>query len=222
MYLGNNTRSDIVYANHVCARFSNGPREPHGVAIKRIALYLKGTLDKGTIIQPNNQGFTLHCFADSDFAGILSIEDPDNPRCTCSRAGFIITLGSTPVIWASRLQTETALSTMEAAYVALSTAMRALLPLRATLQELITALQLTQDNKSTIHSTVWKDNAAALILATSHPPRLTKRSKHIHVKFHWFRGHLKHGEIEIRVIDTTGQLAAFLTKALPISILAPI
>ena len=44
--------------------------------------------------------------------------------------------GGTPVVWPSRLQSEIALSTMEAEYIALSTAMRDLLPMRILLYEL--------------------------------------------------------------------------------------
>ncbi|MGK3946589.1 hypothetical protein ABK046_50550, partial [Streptomyces caeruleatus] len=33
MYLANNTRCDIAFATHQCARFSNDPREPHGKAV---------------------------------------------------------------------------------------------------------------------------------------------------------------------------------------------
>jgi hypothetical protein len=221
MYVGNNTRSDIAFANHQCARFSADPREPHGMAVKRIVMYLKKTLHQGTIIRPNNKELTLDCYCDADFAGLFAVEDPEDPRSTRSRTGFVITLGGTPVIWASRLQTETALSTMEAEYIALSTAMRSLLPLRHTLHELVAALSLSQDNKSIIHSTIWEDNSAALILAKSDPPRLTKRSKHIHVKYHWFKSHLIPGVIEIKQIDTKEQLADFLTKSLPIALLAP-
>jgi hypothetical protein len=111
---------------------------------------------------------------------------------------------------------------MEAKYGALSTATRALLPLRETPVEVAAMLSLVQNKKSVIHSTIWEDNAAALILATSNPPQLTKRSKHIHVKYNWFREHLIPGVIEMKPIDTKNQLADIFTKALPIALLAPI
>jgi hypothetical protein len=52
MYLSTNTRPDIAFANHQCARWSIDPREPHGVAIKHIARYLLKTRTMGMIIQP--------------------------------------------------------------------------------------------------------------------------------------------------------------------------
>jgi hypothetical protein len=113
MYLANNTRSDIAFATHQCARFSNDPREPHGKAVLHIALYLNGTRDLGTFITPNIHNLTLDCYADADFAGGFKVEDSESPNSTRSRTGFVITFGGTPTVWGSQLQTETALSTME-------------------------------------------------------------------------------------------------------------
>jgi len=48
--------------------------------------------------------------------------EPDSSSVK-SHTGFVINLGGTPVVWFSRLQNEIALSTMEAEYIALSTAM---------------------------------------------------------------------------------------------------
>jgi hypothetical protein len=67
--------------------------------------------------------------------------------------------------------------------------------------------------ESTI-STVFEDNRAAETLATKTPPRLTPRSKHIAVKYHWFREKLSN-ELKIKSIPTDKQKADIFTKALP-------
>jgi hypothetical protein len=211
LYLSNNTRSDISMANHQCARFSNNTKSSHAAALKHIGRYLLKTKDKGMIIRPSKD-LSLNCYADADFAGLFKREVHDDPRSTRSRTGFVITLGDIPVVWVSRLQTETALSTMEAEYVALSTAMRSLIPMRIILGEANSALNLSGNKTSVIRSTIWEDNQAALILATSDPPRLTPRSKHIAVKYHWFREHLKKGVIEIKAVSSELQWADILTK----------
>ena len=36
MYLANNTRPDIAFAVHQCARFTHCPKQSHAVAVKRI------------------------------------------------------------------------------------------------------------------------------------------------------------------------------------------
>ena len=91
--------------------------------------------------------------------------------------------------------------------------MRAFIPLRHVLQELVTTFHLPVDKESLI-STVFEDNQPALTLATQDPPRLTPRSKHIAVKYHWFRSKLGK-EIRVKYIPTDQQLADILTKPLP-------
>jgi len=66
-------------------------------------------------------------------------------------------------MWASRQQTEIALSTEEAKYIALSTAMRDLLPGRALLKEIEAKFQLSFCKESVILSKVWEDNQDNLV-----------------------------------------------------------
>jgi hypothetical protein len=51
-----------------------------------------------------------------------------------------------------------------------------------------------------------------LILASS--PKMTPRSKHIAVKYHFFRSHVQKGDIKIYKIDTKEQKADIFTKGL--------
>jgi hypothetical protein len=132
---------------------------------------------------------TLDLFVDADFAGLWNAEKPDDPTAVKSRTGYIITIGGTPVIWSSKLQTEIALSTCEAEYIALSTAMRALLPLRALFKSLAGSLTLLHEEVTKVCA-VWEDNQAALKLATAQFPNMTPRTKHIGIKYHWFKSHI--------------------------------
>ena len=211
MYLSGNARLDIAYAVHQCARFSADPRMPHAVALKRIGRYLKGTRDQGFIIKPDKR-CNLDCYVDADFAGLWNYEDLQDPSVARSRTGYFITLGNTPVVWSSKLQTEIALSTMESEYIALSTALRALLPMRELQASISKSLKLPYSSKSNV-SSVFEDNQAALTLATTNPPRMTPRSRHICVKYHWFRSHLSKDTIVVVPIDTEHQKANILTKA---------
>ena len=107
---------------------------------------------------------------------------------------------------------------MESEYIALSTAMRTLLFIRALFSELCEHHNLVYGDKVSTISTVFEDNRAAKILATTDPPRLTPRSKSLAVRYHWFRSHLgiKKDGSGIQVKDVTSALnkADFLTKAL--------
>jgi hypothetical protein len=211
MFLVGNTRPDCAFATHQCARFSHAPKLPHEVALKRIGRYLQGTKDGGIIMRPS-KNVKLDCYVDADFAGLWGKDDSNDNTSVRSRTGFYIVLGNIPVLWCSKLQTEVALSTMEAEYIALSTAMRSFVPLRRVLGDLTTSLGVKVEPDSEI-STVFEDNQAALTLATQDPPRMTPRSKHIAVKYHWFRDHLS-STLKVKYVDTVNQLADILTKPL--------
>ena len=212
MYLASNSRPDIAFAVHQCAHFTHAPREKHEKALKRIAHYLQATKDRGMCIRPNSK-LKLDCFADADFAGLWNSEDSLDPTCVKSRTGFIITLGGSPVLWQSKLQTKIALSTTEAEFCALSTAMRDLIPMRRLVESLCTSLGITR-NAGSIISTVWEDNNGALVMATNNIAKMTPRSKHIAVEMHWFKEHIEPGQIEVRRIDTKVHQADIFTKGL--------
>ena len=101
----------------------------HAQAVKRIGRYLIGTKDRGLTFSPD-EDLKLDCYVDADYAGLWRYEDDQDPICVKSRTGYVFTIAGCPVTWASKLQTEIALSTLEAEYIALSTAMRELLPMR--------------------------------------------------------------------------------------------
>ena len=71
----------------------------------------------------------IECYVDADFAGAYNKEDNKDPCSVRSRTGFVIKYAGCPITWASKLQTEIALSTTEAEYIALSQAMRYIIPL---------------------------------------------------------------------------------------------
>ena len=96
----------------------------HGAAVKRIGKYLKTTPTDGLIFRPNGS-HSLHAMCDADFAGTWNKEYANQRSTALSRTGFIITYSGCPIVWHSKLQTEIALSTCEAEYIALSQCARA-------------------------------------------------------------------------------------------------
>ena len=151
---------------------------------------------------------------DADFAGLWNHEDDQDPVCVKSRTGYVLTLGGFPLHWVSKLQSEISLSTCEAEYIACSQAMRDLLPMRRLLLEIGTKMELDFSSPALVYSTVFEDNTCALGLAQS--PRMTPRTKHIGVKYHFFRSHIGESKgIIIVHIDTHHQKADIFTKGLP-------
>ena len=199
LYLGANSHPEIAYAVHQCACFTHAPKDSHAKAVKRILHYLNGTKDQGIILHPSKQ-FSIDSFIDANFAGQWNAEDPHDPHCVQSRTGYsyILMVGNCPIHWKSKLQMETAVSTMEAEYVVLSTAMHDLIPLRTLVDKVQHLLDLaTQMLPCTTYLTIFEDNNGALILATS--PCMTPQSKHIAVKYHFFKEyvHCSNGTIKI-------------------------
>jgi hypothetical protein len=80
MYLASNSRPDIAFAVHQCARFTHAPNRSHEKALKRIAHYLLATQTRGMIIKPT-EDLTLDLYADADFAGLWNAEDANDPVC---------------------------------------------------------------------------------------------------------------------------------------------
>jgi hypothetical protein len=212
-YFATSTRPDIAFAIHQCARFTTNPRRIHEIAIRRIVRYLKGTSTKGIILKRSSL-FNLDCFVDADFAGTWTISTSDLPSSVKSRTGYVITFASCPVLWSSKLQTEVALSTAEAEYIALSQATRDLIPMRGLLHELSAATKLIVGS-TVAYSTIFEDNKGCVELATA--PKMRPRTRHIALKYHHFHSHVENGNISISWID-----ADIFTKPLAASSFTPL
>jgi hypothetical protein len=212
-YLQAHSRPDITYAVSQCARYTHRTRRSHEVALERIGQYLKRTADEGLILRPNSE-FNIECYVDADFAGLWPYEDKNDPTCVKSRTGFVICVADCPVIWSSKLQTDIATSTMEAEYNGLSLSMREVLPFRRLFLAVARGVGLSEEVLTSFRTTVWEDNNGALSLAKMEPGRMTPRSKHYAVRYHWFRSHLSPNKIEIDKIETDRQKADIFTKGL--------
>ena len=154
----------------------------------------------------------VDCYSDADFAGLWGHEDSQDPICARSRTGFVVTFSNCPLLWVSKLQTEISLSTLHYEYVALSNSVRALLPLKSLIKEVIDDLGIDSKNlKFVSSSTIYDDNNVSIVVATS--PRMTPTSNHIVVKYHWFRQHVGK-EFVIRKIESENQKADIFTKGL--------
>lgn len=115
---------------------------------------------------------------------------------------------------------------MEAEYIALSTAMRELIPVREIIKEIYTHVlhdtkSLDEVSYNTVSRTfgqipksvVHEDNEACLKFANM--PRMSPRTKHIAIPYHFFRSKVEELEIKILGINTDFQLADQFTKGLP-------
>ena len=213
-YLVNSTQPDLAYAVHQCARFSNDPKRTHEQAVKRILrylLYLKRSNTLGLKFSPLLTK-SLEVYVDASFAGDWNSTWNEEPTSVISRTGYLIRYGNCPIIWCSKLQSEIALSTTESEYIALSQSLRDALPLMELLKELQMAIPKS-DECPKIHCSIFEDNMGCIDLVKT--PRMRPRTKHIALKYHHFREHVRKKLVTIHHIDTKEQVADIFTKPLP-------
>ena len=211
-YLEKGSRPDIAYAVHQCARFMEKPKQVHYDAVKRLERYLLHTKDKGLVPRPDPDR-SLDTFADADFSGNWNKhEAADDPSTAKSRTGYIIKLAACSILWASKLQTQIALSTTEAEYIALSQALRETIPIMNLLKEIRRKKISTISTVPNVYK-AFEDNSGALELARS--PKMRPRSKHINIVYHHLRSYVKNRTILLYPIRTDDQQADIFTKPLP-------
>ena len=149
--------------------------------------------------------------------------DADN---VYSRTGFVIYYAGCPVYWQSKLQTEIALSTAEAKYIAMSQALRETIPLATLMREMneICPLCLLREMNEICPLClpqpkfiikVREDNQSCIAIAEN--PKFTPRTKHIAIKYHHFRKHVitqanLDGFISLEYCSTHDQIADIFTK----------
>ena len=103
-------RHDIAYAVHVVFQFMHAPRTTHLYAVKRIFLYLKGTLTHGLFLRPSTSPSIVIAYYDVDWAGCK-----DSCRST---TGYAVYLDPNLIVWRSKKQPTVSKSSTEAEYCA--------------------------------------------------------------------------------------------------------
>ena len=216
MYLVN-TRPDIQFAVHQCAKYTHNPKACHAEAVKKVCRYLQGTKARGMCFnrKPIREKLRMDCYVDASFTPLFGYEQSDNPKSAESRTGYVIYIDDVPISWCSKGQGMVALSTTEAEYIALSMAMRELIWLRRLVDDISKGFDIGYDGITKIYSKVYEDNQGALALVKK--PHATSRTRHLNTKYHHFKEHVgvKDGVgIELEYIETENQIADMLTKGL--------
>ena len=161
---------------HQIARFSNKPMLSHEESVIRLGWYLLDTCNRGLIYKPDRSK-GLKCYVDADFAGGWSQADSANPDNVLWHTGYVIMYANCPIHWVSCLQTEIALSTAKAEYIALSQSLCDVIPLITLLKEVNTVFPV-HVKMPTFVCKVHKDNQSCITMATSQ--KFTPRTK-----LHW-------------------------------------
>ena len=129
-----------------------------------------------------------------------------------SRTGYIIKFAKFSIVWVSKIQTEVPLLTTEAEYINLSQSMRYFIPLRHIILEVSSVFGM-KCNLCNSYITTFEDNKGAIEL--SKEPKYRPQTKHISIKWQYFREHIKRGTSKIVYIETNEQQDDIITKPLP-------
>ena len=118
------------------------------------------------------------------------------------------------MLWCSKLQTETALSTAEAEYIAMSHGLHETIPIQNLIREISHIFHMPTP-MTDFCITLHKDNLLAIAKAES--LKFTPRTKHIVIKHHHFHSRIhtpsnKSEDIKIKYISTKKQIADIFTK----------
>lgn len=199
LYLANTTRMDICFHVHRLSQYVQKPMQHHWKYAKRILRYLKGTMYLGLVFKRHDVQMYPHAlevFSDADWG-----TDIDGRK---SVTGVLMKHCGNIIHWTSRKQKLTALSTMEAEYVALAHATKDAIWGQQLLYSLF-------DKRITVQ--IHCDNQAAITF--SHNDTQHDKTRHIDLKYHRVKDHITNGDIVVTYIPTTDQQADGLTKNLP-------
>ena len=223
MYCYVSCRCDVGYAITLLSKFSTCPSKYHYHCLKNVAKYLRSTakwgirykrndyrsdLDKGDFddypkkekaIGEYPEDITknkLICFVDAAYGN-----DYTKRRST---TGFTFTYSGGAVVYRSKAQSITALSSTEAELIAAVTAGKTARFIRSVLSE----LGFPQEDATP----VYEDNKPTIDIVNSGKP--TQRSRHIDIRFFAIQDWVQNKDIELKHISGVINPADDLTKPL--------
>jgi histone deacetylase 1/2 len=189
------TRPDICFAVTKLAQFMQRPKESHLKALIRILRYLKGTQDYELRLGGTSENYALFTFTDSDWANDVEERKSTN--------GYIVYLNNSPINWKTKKQSITALSSTEAEYIGMSSALQ---------EHIWTTTMLSELGINCEIGTMYEDNQSAIHIANA--PRKRGNSKHIDVRHHFIREQIKNGKIKLEYLPTDKMIGDAMTKPL--------
>ena len=194
LYLEEMTRPDLGNAIRDLSSYVSNPTEEVVLGIKRVFRYLVGTIDKGLYFRAEGKG-RLTAYCDASYA-----------ECILTRksiTGYVIMIDDDVVDWKSKKQSVVAQSSTEAEYISLAMLVNRLRIARR-IREWLIGVEGAY--------LVYEDNQACIKMAEG--DGVTKRAKHIDVRYHVTREAIERGEIKLEYISTEDQVADALTKNL--------
>ncbi len=205
LYLAVCTRPDIAYAVSTLSRYTAAPLQADLKAATRIFGYLKKTRHLGLCFTRQadcdpSSPLPVCAYSDASYA-----EDHETRR---SQTGTAIQICGGFVLWNSKRQVTTAVSSAEAEYQALSSTVKEAMWMKCLLFDM--GLYSGPFN-------VMVDNTSTISWATEF--KVVSRAKHVDVMHHYVQEVFADKRLLIEYVPSCDQLADPLTKALGRTIL---
>ena len=197
IYIMCSTRPDLAFIVTILSQHMSNPSEGDLVMAKHVLRYLKGTKDWILVFRKSGAQISINGCCDSDWA---NSED----RKSISGYCFNIFVNGPLISWKTRKQPTVALSTCEAEYISLVSAIQEGKYLKSLIYE-ITGLNLNCQMNC--------DNQGTIALAKN--PIKQQRTKHVDIKYHFIRDEIHKGSVSMSYIPSEENLADIFTK--PIS-----
>lgn len=197
MYAQVCTRPDLSFAVATLSRFASNPGIAHWKALQHVLRYISATLEYK--VRYGGEGCSSPTpvgYVDADFAGNL------DTRRSCT--GYVMMQGGGPTSWGTKHQPTVALSTTEAEYMAYARAAQQIQWMYSAMSE----VGYPQPRPAIIHA----DNTSAIALTRN--TRNNARVKHIDIRHHFLRELVEAGELLLKYIPSTENIADLLTKPL--------
>ncbi|GJX28050.1 hypothetical protein Tco_0236129 [Tanacetum coccineum] len=186
MYL-TTSRPYIAFTTFVFTRYQTCSTVKHLKEVKMIFWYLRQSYNMG-LRYPKDFGFELIAYSDADYAGCK-----DDCKSTLGGLQF---LGEKLVIWSSKKQDCTAMSTTEVEFVSLSVCCAQVIWMRT---------QLLDYGYKYNEILMYCDSKSAIVILCN--PVQHSRTKHINILYHFIKEHVKKGTVELYFVRTEYQLA---------------
>jgi hypothetical protein len=184
------TRHDISTALSIIDSSHANPTIAHMQAFMKVLRYRKGTPNMSPTLGGGGYGQLI----------------PNDIEAKRLRSSLLFTLGRGAVIYKSRKQSYVAQSTCEAEYYSVADATKEAIHIRQILSELF-----TRHVSGT--TTIWEDNQSCI--AYSLNALVSGKTKHIDMKYHFVKDHVRLGTIKLRYLPIVDMVADMLTKPLP-------
>ena len=197
LYAALTTRPDIAFAVSELSRFNSCPTRLHYKAARHTIRYLATTSNWGLQFKADCDPTLLkpEIWVDASWGS--------NTATRHSTTGLVVKFNGSVICWSTKKQKTVALSSTESEYMAMTEAATEALWLRTWLAEVF--------NKKT-PVVIYCDNQSAIALTKN--DTFHQRTKHIDIRYHFIRQHVRDCRIIVKWVETTKQQADILTKRL--------